>query len=710
MRRGNLSIAGFFIMILMLSISLFPSSAHADTMSSLAGQAVANVITSPGQTISTVNKAAGTGLGTFMATGNFAQAGIAAFTSLSGGLGSTILTYVSPALNFVIQVVAYYSLVFFSWILWASATFFDYSLAYTINIQNVVSHMTIINVAWNVFRNFINLIFVFLVLYIAIGTILDSPDYNAKKMLSKVIIAAIMINFSLFITKVVVDTSDIMTLLFYNQIVSTTASYGSTAGVANGGTQSVNTGSANTGSVNTGGQISAAVVNSLGLQTMWGIGASKGTTFNASSYNQNGKSVLGTPNILVGFIGAGLFILTTSFVFLLSGILFVYRMIVIIFLMVTSPIGFVGSILPGGKKQSGDWWSRLTSNAVWPVIYMALLYCVMLTVLKSGQAVVPDANKDLFSSIFTGSTFSAAIILNFFVINGLLLGCIMVAQSYKAEGFNRARDLAGKFSYGTAGLVFRNTAGRVANTMANSDSRWFGKNAQNIATRSAFRTLKGIGGRSFDFRNSLKDVKQADVGKGVEGGFAKSVEESTKSKLAFGKTLGGAGQVAYATDLRRTGMFGKVGIGISHAKASDDVMKEGINDTISKYGEQIKEIEEDTDIKKFENLYKRRKAANFSKAETEELKDLMDKFSTEDKYKVDGAKEFNVDKGTFDKIDTDPVKNNGKANMYFNPKGTETLPNGEVIPAGKLLIEEMRKSRTAAQKYVRNKSWNPKKP
>ena len=61
-------------------------------------------------------------------------------------------------------------------------------------------------------------VFIFILLYAAISTILQYGNYQLKNVLAKIIIAALLINFSLMIGKMVIDASHILAWEFYNRI------------------------------------------------------------------------------------------------------------------------------------------------------------------------------------------------------------------------------------------------------------------------------------------------------------------------------------------------------------------------------------------------------------------------------------------------------------------------------------------------------------
>src|SRR3989338_9536011 len=77
---------------------------------------------------------------------------------------------------------------------------------------------TMIKDGWTMVRDLLNLVFIFILLYAAISTILQYGNMDIKKILPSLIIAALLINFSMLITKMVIDASHIFAWEFYNQI------------------------------------------------------------------------------------------------------------------------------------------------------------------------------------------------------------------------------------------------------------------------------------------------------------------------------------------------------------------------------------------------------------------------------------------------------------------------------------------------------------
>ncbi|MBI5139582.1 hypothetical protein HZA26_03160, partial [Candidatus Nomurabacteria bacterium] len=103
-----------------------------------------------------------------------------------------------------------------SGILGIVARFFDMMLALTLGGFLYESSFT--NDAWVVVRDLSNIFFILVLLYIAVKVILNLGGHDVKKMISQVVIMALLINFSMFFTKVVIDASNILALIFYNKI------------------------------------------------------------------------------------------------------------------------------------------------------------------------------------------------------------------------------------------------------------------------------------------------------------------------------------------------------------------------------------------------------------------------------------------------------------------------------------------------------------
>src|SRR3989344_3721655 len=97
-----------------------------------------------------------------------------------------------------------------------SATLFEYMLAFSLNGTNYAQ--SVVSIGWTVTRDLANMLFIFALVYISFSLILGVQEVNARKILTHIIIAALLINFSFFLSRVVVDAGNLLALQFYNAI------------------------------------------------------------------------------------------------------------------------------------------------------------------------------------------------------------------------------------------------------------------------------------------------------------------------------------------------------------------------------------------------------------------------------------------------------------------------------------------------------------
>lgn len=321
-----------------------------------------------------------------------------------------------------------------SLILYLVGVLFNMSLNLTLNIGELFlpnsgfglgGSRGAVYLGWSTVRNFINIIFIFVLLYVAISTIVQNDKYGAKKMVTKIVVAALLINFSLFFTKAVIDLSNILALQFYARILESAKAVGSNPSDKDGG-------------------LSGAILNASGLRTVW---TSMGADGQRLQYNPTEISMdqfaratgLNAYKLITISLFGGGFILVLSLVLFIGIAQFLMRTIVLLFLMITSPLGFIGEAIPALGGVASDWRKRLTNNAIFAPAYMAVLFVVCQIMFGDARADIVDGGG--FRSLLTGNpqerAGSIGIAFWFFLITGLLL-----------TGQGAARGFADKFGKG----------------------------------------------------------------------------------------------------------------------------------------------------------------------------------------------------------------------------------------------------------------------
>lgn len=411
----------------------------------------------------------------------------------------------------------------FAWFLGVAAITLDNSVYYTVIhigggslLGNGLNSINAIGVAWRVLRDVGNIVLIFGFLAIGITTILDNDIYGGgTKLLPKLLIVAIFVNFSLFISEAIIDVSDVFATQIYTAL--------------NGG-QTASSGISFSQVTNEG--ISSRIMSNLGLATV---------------YNVDGDpSLLGGDHpLFVGLLAILLFLVAT-FVFFALALILITRFVALVFLVVVAPVGFVGLAVPRLERLAKNWWETLFQQSITAPILLLLLYIAVAVITDSHFLAAFGTNS---SQALTGAVANptpsaiaslAGIILSFIVAMGLLLAVIAFAKRMSAFGADLATSTAGKLSFGAAGWVGRKTIGRKTNQWAHS--------VQNSALgRTEFGRylttgLKYGANASFDVRGSglLGAVPGGGVsaGKAQHGGYHHDEEESEKARLEYAKTIG----------------------------------------------------------------------------------------------------------------------------------------------------------------------------
>jgi hypothetical protein len=120
-------------------------------------------------------------------------AGTNLFVELLAGLGDVIL-------------------ILASWFIGLMGVVLNISILLTMNIKAIFDSTPAIRDVWVVIRNLSSILIIFALLYASIATILDVSKTNVKTLVGSIIMAGVLINFSLFFTKVAIDASNLVSL------------------------------------------------------------------------------------------------------------------------------------------------------------------------------------------------------------------------------------------------------------------------------------------------------------------------------------------------------------------------------------------------------------------------------------------------------------------------------------------------------------------
>lgn len=362
--------------------------------------------------------------------------------------------------------------------------------------------------AWSTFRDIANMSFIFIILYIAISTILGT-GVNMRKTLVRVVVVALLLNFSFFFTKVAVDASNILSVGFYNQIIN------SPCGVD--GAPS--------------GDIGSAFMCHMGLASIWKTDVIAQVVGNAVN--------LDVGNIVVRGVMGSLFFLIAAFVFLAASLMFLARFISLIFLFILSPLAFGAMALPN-DKYSDKWKEPLIKNCIFAPAFMLTIWATLKVLGTINQTLFPAGRSfDIAGALIgtgggppqnAGQTF-----MNYAIVIGMIIGALIVAEKFGAYGAGGAIKVLDKSRKGIQGAIGRQTIGRAGaaldKSISTSDSRLgrfantdLGRDIRSFTTGAA---AKAKFGSKTDFTKYAKDKKKADED------YAKEIRKKRKDKDQF---------------------------------------------------------------------------------------------------------------------------------------------------------------------------------
>ena len=444
-------------------------------------------------------------------------------------------------------------------ILWIAGYTLDTAIQFSLNTAYIFSFSKAIDLGWVIIRDIANIFFIFILIYISLGTIVNGLGFGTKKMLKDVVVAALLINFSLFVTKAVIDVSNIFGQWLYGGVKTTLIVNSS---CSNGGTTTDKCTDSNT----TG--LTSLIVSRMGLVHLW-----EDTTSNTTGNDIVNKA--SSQTVLSSYIRL-MVVLMLTYVFIYATILFLTRAITLLFLLVFSPIGFMGNVLPGIGDYAKEWRSELTKAAVFPIVFLLMLYIALQFINSLGSITLPAYNIGAGSSSFTSINLTD--LFQYFLIIFILMATLKISKKYagelgdKAEGLAKSLgQLAISASAGVAGFAGRRVIGSLAAKA--SENAWIqdaaaGKVGGNVVSRFAFQTVgkgalgtaRGTAKSSFDFRGSdtLQNMSGINLGKagGKDGfkGMVKAQEEKEKKYAEeFGDTPEGIERrLAYASDRKNS--------------------------------------------------------------------------------------------------------------------------------------------------------------
>ncbi len=410
-----------------------------------------------------------------------------------------------------------------AWFLAAAGLIFNFTLDYTIVEFGSKVYTPVkagVELGWQLFRDVGNIVIIGIFTFVAISMILNNTTFGTKQMVAKVLIVAVLINFSLLFSKLVIDTSHFIAHQFYTAALSQVAGTSSSAG---SGIDGINptSGFANAG-------IAGQFIKLTGLSGAW-------DTFGAlSKLSDNTQSGLIT--LLYGIMIA-VFVLGAAGLLLYATFLLVARTVLLIVLIATSALAFASLLIPADKFQEGwnKWLQSLLRSALFAPMLMLMLW---FTLLVGNQ--LTRTNGSLADFINNpASTAGLTVALGYLLMIGLLYASIRIAGSFSHEiagmaSAGRLTALAGAIPFAVgarmAAPVGRFALGRPARAIGGALNKAAGKEGRSAAAASV---LSNVGNRFGKLGKSDFNALQGGIGSAV------AKQMGLSQKTVAGAKLGG---------------------------------------------------------------------------------------------------------------------------------------------------------------------------
>jgi hypothetical protein len=385
-----------------------------------------------------------------------------------------------------------------------TGSIFDGAISFSIiHIGTLFNGGQTLNIIWTMMRDFVNIFFIFIILYLAITIIIGSWGAKSKITIVNVILDAVLVNFSMFFTKILIDAGNIVAVVVYNQI-----------------------------------KIIATAHNVSSLSGLFT------DLFNLDAFLTSATSLTSHTNMLIVSILQILVIGVMVWVFLYGSFIIIGRSVMLILLTITSPIGFLFGSMPWITEHSKMWWKSLVDQLIVAPLFLFILY-VVFKLMDSGNL------KTLATSATSGATLTVGGYFYYIIIVVFLLQGMKLVTKYSGAVGEIATKIGGTLVAGAVAAgggvlalgvgAFSKEAGAAA-TLAGK------KGISTIGARLQFSGKEVLGGVQKFASGKLEKEQAGPLGmvtkfareqvtagtKGVTGGvlnipeITKKFEEATK--------------------------------------------------------------------------------------------------------------------------------------------------------------------------------------
>jgi hypothetical protein len=430
-----------------------------------------------------------------------------------------------------------------SWFAGLMGTIFDFFLGYSLSDISYRADFAVRG--WQLVRDISNIFFIIILVWTGLSTALSGKN-NMKQVVPQLILNALLINFSLFGTRMIIDLSNVVARVFYNQVHVCT---GECKEGSDGKIENFLTGPGGYMSLST------KIVSSFKPQTI----------FNAKVLAKNaqvGNAQVTKKSSDTESDDAGYFIIVTliaavimfgiAMMFWNVAFMFVGRVVGLYMAMIFAPFAVLtnGNMPLVGSFQAlswKKWFSDLTSYALLAPIFVFFLY-IIYSFLDTGFLKVTHISEEngFFATVID-------ILVPMVLIYFMMKQGVDIAKKYAGQFGNGLQDFVNKTVGGVGGLVGggvglaaggaallgRGTAAAIGQGAKKWGlNTWAAKNAEdNWFARKTNNGLKNIQTSTWDVRNAGIKIgkKEYTAGATLDKGFGLM---GAKPSYGFSDALG----------------------------------------------------------------------------------------------------------------------------------------------------------------------------
>ncbi|MBP7811399.1 MAG: hypothetical protein KA054_00985 [Candidatus Moranbacteria bacterium] len=341
---------------------------------------------------------------------------------------------------------------------------------------------------WKFIRDFCNIFFILMLLIGAFSMVFQLSSYNAKKTLLSIILAALFVNFSFPLSRVLIDVSNVPTYFFAQQILGSSGG-SSVSDVA-----------------------SKSFLSATSMEKLLLGDKGSGATL---------------PTLIVAII----FIFMFSVALCIFAVLFVIRVVSLVVLVIFSPVGFM-KFVPGISGYADEWWKKLVGNLVFaPAAMLMLLVSIRFAnVFQTYDTAI--ASEASMVSGDAGLTQIFSVMMKSAVPIILIMMTISVALSSKVAGVGIAKKVNDKMmGWGKKASLL--ASGGLVGGLAGAGMYLGGRKAKGAALgwKERYIDRTWLSAKTRELRQKDKEEEWKGYGRGGADGRKAALETIQNRKI-----------------------------------------------------------------------------------------------------------------------------------------------------------------------------------